>query len=231
MNENWIVSILIQICHWYDMAHASKRKRTGLIKSMTWSILSSVMSTYRFPSSLLATRASKNWTHDDDVGDDGDHDQDDMLKRMIIACYSSLQKWVRQRKQPLDCFSRTMTRGAGSAQDGYHDYGDLGDDDQNLRNIEQYSDESNWKQVGEQTTSVGGGVHQDLVIMRRTLLVVMIAIYVIIKRGLYTLSGSKIRKIIVISKSKVVVNFQLTVVRKWTLSLNGAPQNSSLIST
>ena len=60
---------------------------------------------------------------------------------------------------------------------------------------------------------------------------VMIAIYVIIKRGLYTLSGSKIRKIIVISKSKVVVNFQLTVVRKWTLSLNGAPQNSSLIST
>ena len=124
-----------------------------------------------------------------------------------------------------------MTRGAGSAQDGYHDYGDLGDDDQNLRNIEQYSDESNWKQVGEQTTSVGGGVHQDLVIMRRTLLVVMIAIYVIIKRGLYTLSGSKIRKIIVISKSKVVVNFQLTVVRKWTLSLNGAPQNSSLIST
>lgn len=124
-----------------------------------------------------------------------------------------------------------MTRGAGSAQDGYNDYGDLGDDDQNLRNIEQYSDESNWKQVGEQTTSVGGGVHQDLVIMRRTLLVVMIAIYVIIKRGLYTLSGSKIRKIIVISKSKVVVNFQLTVVRKWTLSLNGAPQNSSLIST
>ena len=79
-----------------------------------------------------------------------------------------------------------MTRGAGSAQDGYHDYGDLGDgdlgdDDQNLRNIEQYSDESNWKEVGEKTTSVGGGVHQDLVIMRRTLLVVMIAIYVIIK--------------------------------------------------
>ena len=79
-----------------------------------------------------------------------------------------------------------MTRGAGSAQDGYHDYGDLGDgdpgdDDQNLRNIEQDGDESNWKQVGEQTTSVGGGVHQDLVIMRRTLLVVMIAIYVIIK--------------------------------------------------
>ena len=45
VNENWIVSILIKICHWYDMAHASKRKRTGLIKSMTSSILSSVMST------------------------------------------------------------------------------------------------------------------------------------------------------------------------------------------
>ena len=74
-----------------------------------------------------------------------------------------------------------MTRGAGSAQDGYHDYGDLGDDDQNLRNIEQDGDQSNRKEVGEQTTSVGGGVHQDLVIMRRTLLVVMIAIYVIIK--------------------------------------------------
>ena len=72
---------------------------------------------------------------------------------------------------------------AEQQQDDDHDYGDddgdFGDCDQNLRNIEEDGDQSDRKQVGEQTTSVRGGVHQDLVAMMMAILVVIMAMLVV----------------------------------------------------